>query len=338
MSIATPIKPIEEPLAANRQEDGETPFFICGCGRSGTTLLRAVMLGHSRLNVSPETHYIRHLVGHVSLSGRLSPEQVTDAVNRILAHPRWREMEIADAEFRAEAMALPSPRLGDVLNLVYQRHARAAGKARPGDKTPDYIRYVPQLLEIYPDAKFIHLVRDGHDVAVSYAEVGWGHAYQGEEFEWTQAVRAALSYRNEPFADRILEVRYEDMVVDLEGTIRRICAFLGEDFEPAMLQWHGQVGQLSGEQASLHTKLRQPLLSDAVAAWRRKLTAVQCFLIEASLYRDLEAMNYQLRYSGAFWRLALVPAGAAMHALAPFLDRALPALKRRNYLRGPVYI
>ena len=337
MSIATSTKPSDELLAASGQEGGETPFFICGCGRSGTTLLRAVMLGHSRLNVSPETHYIRHLVGHVPLSGPLSPEQVTDAVNRIVAHPRWKEMGVTNAEFRAEAMALPSPRLADVLNLVYLRHAREAGKARPGDKTPDYIRYVPQLLEIYPGARFIHLVRDGHDVAISYAEVGWGQAYQGQDFEWTQAVRAALSYRSMPFADRILEVRYEDMVSDLEGTIKRICAFLGEDFEPGMLQWHGQIDKLN-ESPKLHSKLRQPLLSDAVAAWRRKLTTMQCFLIEASLYRDLEAMNYQLRYSGAFWRLLLFPVGVVMHALAPFLDRALPALKRRSYLRGPVYI
>lgn len=194
----------------------DAPFFIVGCGRSGTTLLRVILLGHSRLHISPETHFIRNIVDHVPLSEPLSPQQTMAAVDRIVAHPRWAVMDFPTEEFRRAAMKLNSPRLAEVLNLIYQRHASEAGKTRPGDKTPDYIRYVPQILAIYPEARFIHLIRDGHDVAISYAEVGWGHAYQGSRFEWTQAVRAGESYRDAVFADRVLEVRYEEMVRDLE--------------------------------------------------------------------------------------------------------------------------
>lgn len=317
----------------------DVPFFIVGCGRSGTTLLRVILLGHSRLNISPETHFIRNLVDDFPLSGTLSPTQVAAVTDVVVAHPRWSAMGIPAESFRRDALALCAPAMADVLNLIYHHHAREAGKVRPGDKTPDYVRYVPQLLEIYPDAKFVHLVRDGHDVAISYAEVGWGQAYQGERFEWSQAVRAGLAYRGSPFADRILEIRYEDMVRDLEGTVRRVCSFLGEAFEPDMLDWHSRIGLLfPGEDPQLHPKLFQPLQSDAVGVWRRKLSAIECLVIEASLYRDLQAMNYDLRYSAASWRPLLFVVGTFMRRLAPLLDRVLPALRRRNYLPRPLYI
>jgi len=330
------------PASAEARSDSpvaDAPFFIVGCGRSGTTLLRVILLGHSRLNISPETHFIRGLVDDFPLRSTLLPEQVAAVVDVMVAHPRWRAMGMPADLFRDSAMALRQPLMADVLNLVYQHHAREAGKVRSGDKTPDYVRYIPQLLEIYPDAKFIHLIRDGHDVAMSYATVGWGQAYQGERFEWSQAVRSGLTYRRAPFADRILEVRYEDMVRDLEGSVRRICAFLGETFEPEMLDWHSRIELLfPGEDPNLHRKLYQPLMADAVSTWRRKLSAVECFIMEASLRRDLQAMNYDMRYSAPVWRPFLAAAGLVMHQLAPLLDRAIPALKRRKLLPRPLYI
>src|SRR4051794_26920362 len=181
--------------------DNNAPFFIVGAGRSGTTLLRIIMMGHSRLHISPETHFIRLLVKEIPLNEKLTPEQVALTVDRIVTHPRWTPMEVPEETFRAQAMALTTPRLAEVLNLIYHSHLRKAGKVRFGDKTPDYVCIVPELLAIYRNAKFIHLIRDGHDVAISFAEVGWGHAYQGQRFSWTRAVRAGLTYRHTPFAD-----------------------------------------------------------------------------------------------------------------------------------------
>jgi hypothetical protein len=73
-------------------------------------------------------------------------------------------------------------------------------------------------------------------------------------------------------------------------------------------------------------------------AWRRRLSTIECFLIEASLFRELEAMGYALRFASSRWRPLLASVGAMMHALAPLLDWVLPALLRRNYLPRPLYI
>jgi hypothetical protein len=339
-SLSEVARPAFSAAVSHDPPSRNAPFFIVGCGRSGTTLLRVIMLGHSRLHISPETHFIRRLVRNVPLDRPLSPDQVEAAVDRIVTHPRWQYMEMSDEEFRAEAMALASPRLADVLELIYRRHLQGTGKARFGDKTPDYVRIVPQLLSIWPEARFINLIRDGHDVAISFAsKPGWGHAYDGPRFEWTRAVRATLAYRQAPFADRILEVRYEELVTDLEGTVRRICAFLGEAFEPGMLGWHGRLDLLfPGESPDLHPKLFEPIRPDAVAAWRGKLSAIECFLIEASLHRDLASAGYDLRFAHPAWRPFLVATGAIMRQLAPLLDRAVPALLRRGLLPRPLHI
>jgi len=344
ISLSTSLADVKRPEISSSIEDESSDarnahFFVVGCGRSGTTLLRVILLGHSRLYVGPETHFIRRLVKDIPLDAPLSKEQVEEVVRRIVAHARWVHMLMPADDFRAAALAQPAPRLADVLNIIYHHQRRAAGKQRIGDKTPDYVRHIPSLLKIYPNARFILLIRDGHDVAMSFAKLGWAQAYHGPRFEWSRAVRAILEYRKAPFADRILEVRYETMVRDLEGTVRRICDFLGEEFEPAMIEWHSQIDQLfPGESPKLHPKIYQPIRPDSVAAWRRDLSAVECFLMEASMYRDLELMGYELRFGGRLWRPLLAPVGRLMHAMSPLLDRALPALLRRKYLSRPLHI
>jgi hypothetical protein len=324
---------------ADCADSRNAPFFIVGCGRSGTTLLRLIMAGHSRLHIPLETHCIRRLVDDFPLDQPLRPVQLDAVVERIVTHPRWAIMEISAEQFRLETKELVRPRLSSVLDIIYHNQLRNVKKVRFGDKTPDYVRIIPQLLSIYPDAKFVNLIRDGHDVARSFALLGWGQAYHGQRFEWIQAVRATLVYRSAPFADRILEVRYEEMISNLEGTIRRVCAFLGEEFEPDMLNWQDRVQALfQNNVPELHRKLCEPLRPEEVGAWGHTLSAVECFLIEASLFQELEAIGYELRFQGLFWRPLLLCVHPVMHVLAPLLDLVLPAMLRRNYLPRPLFI
>jgi hypothetical protein len=313
-------------------------FFIVGSGRSGSTLLRLLLLGHSRLYIPPETWFIRELVDGLPLNARLSSAQVRQAVQIISTNYRWTDMGIEEDELLRWATTLEVPTLRDVIDLIYDHLLKASGRERLGDKTPPYIHIVPQLAVLYPTAKFIHLIRDGRDVATSFIKMGYEcRCYDGERFEWTAAIRRGLSYRDTIHATQILEVRYETLVSDVEATIRRICDFLGEDFETGMLDVQRRVSAVPKRERSIHGKLDQPITAEAIATWRRTLSPTECFVMESCLGTDLSRLGYRLRFQSARWQPLLRAAGFALRLAAPLLNRVIPALGRRNLLPKPFY-
>lgn len=315
-----------------------TPFFIIGAGRSGTTLLRLILAGHSRLYVTPETWFIGPLVHELPLTSRLDQAQVERAVELIVNDYRWPDIEMTADDLRSKARQIAQPLLVDIIDLVYAEQLARAGKARCGDKTPIYIEIVPQLVALYPGARFIHLIRDGRDVSISRIDAGWERYYERSRFTWTQTMRWRDRYANAPFARQILEIRYEDLVTDTEPTVRQICRFLGEDFEPGMLDWRQLVELVPERERKIHARLPQPLSTDAVAIWRTRLTAFECFAIESCIHADLEQLGYRLRYRSRGWRLLLNAAGWSLRAFAPLLSRGIPYLQRRHLLPQRLYI
>jgi hypothetical protein len=171
----------------------DTPFFIVGSGRCGSTLLRLMLSSHSRIHIPVETNFIEDLVQELPLSKPLAPAEIERALAIMTSHRRWRYMEIPPDELRSWAGALETPKLADIINLVYQHHLQLVGKQRFGDKTPYYIRIIPQLAALYPGAKFIHLIRDGRDVAISYIDANMDKYYDHRNL-WLESMKMRDRY------------------------------------------------------------------------------------------------------------------------------------------------
>jgi len=316
----------------------DDPFFIVGSSRSGTTLLRLMINGHSRLHIPPETWFLLPLIAKLPLTDTLDAESVADAIAIITNHFRWGDMKMDALEFRREALLLEKPRLRDIMDLIYRRHLATVAKPRFGDKTPLYVGIVPQLAVIYPGARFIHLIRDGRDVAISFIDAGFeGRVYDGKRFEWINAVHKGLEYRQASVAEAILEVRYEDLVASPEQTLRKICHFIGEAFEEKMLSYADRVDMVPKRGEQIHTKLNKPLKDDAIGVWKTKLSGPACFVMEACLYRELQRLGYPLRFGSAIWRPFMAVLAWVLRGCAPFLDRLIPALRRRSLLPKRIY-
>jgi len=316
------------------------PFFIVGSGRSGTTLLRLILVGHSQIEIPPETWFILPLVRELPIHELLTKGQVQRAIDIITNDYRWPDMGMTADALGERAHALPSPRIVDIINIVYRQHLSLARKPRFGDKTPPYIEIVPQLRELYPGAKFIHLVRDGRDVAVSYIELKWhekGYRCYERDFDWTRSLRFRESYRHTALNEHILDVKYEDLVCDPEPTIRRICNFIGESFEPHMLEWNDRKERVPVREMKIHGKLGQPLSAGATGRWRGKLSAFECFITESCLERDLRRWGYDLHYSSWKLRPLLKLTGSLLLAMGPLLVKVIPYLKRRHLLPQNIY-
>lgn len=316
--------------------DAQAPFFIVGAGRSGTTLLRLILAGHSRLHIPPETWFLRPLVRDFPLTGALTQPQLERAIETMVRHERWPDMNLPEDELRRQAAALAQPTLVDLIDLVYRHLLDASNKQRLGDKTPHYFAILPELATLYPGAKFIHLVRDGRDVAISWIDAGWERYYE-PGFEWPDAM-AHLRRDHAAYPDRVLEVRYEDLVRQPAEVARVICTFLDETFEPAMLDWQERTGLIASRDRHLHARLQQPLSDDAIAVWRHRLSAIECFAVEACLHRELALRRYELRFSAPGWRPLFRLVAGVLRTLAPVLRRGIPHLQKRGMLPRSVYL
>ena len=300
------------------------PFFIVGSGRCGSTLLRVMLASHSRLTIPPETWFLIPLVKRFSIDRPLRSEEIEAAVATITSDYRWPDMKLELQEFHREVRQLREPRVRDLVGVIYRRHLQAEGKVRWGDKTPVYVEIVPELARMYPGSRFIHLVRDGRDVAKSFKATGWdsgGRWLHDNTREWTKALRCHWRWSRSELRERILLVRYEDLLLEMEPTLRRICAFIGEEFEPQMLAWEGKVDeQVPAREQIRHTKLKSRIGSEGVARWKREMSAREILICEAFMGSHLSRLGYERRYTGLPWAGALALTRLYCRSVLPVIE------------------
>lgn len=310
------------------------PFFIVGSGRSGTTLLRMILSSHSRLSIPPETYYLAPLLDQLPVDRELTSAEVAHSINIMTGHYRWPDMGMDAGELAREGGALVNPKLRDIVEIVYAKHLVREGKVRWGDKTPPYIRIVPRLAAMFPDARFIHLLRDGRDVAKSFQSVGWyGPRLHKNMVEWSGAMELDRRWRNSALADQFLVVRYEDLVRQTQKTTQEICAFLGEDFEPQMLGWEEKVDRLVPQrELYIHEKLKRKPNQADIERWRHEMSAWEKFVSEAFMGKDLTRAGYECGYRGSMWAPVFLLTRWYCRFALPVLGRLARTFRISGYL------
>lgn len=221
------------------------PFvFVVGCPRSGTTLLQRMLDAHPDLTVTNDTHFIPRCRPDKGEVGGFGP----DVVDAVLSYHRFHRLGI-DAVTARRVAASETTYAGFVTRL-YDQVAAQAGKRFAGEKTPDYVRHLPVLHELFPDAKVVHLVRDGRDVALSALEWARPGKGPGRFALWEEAPLAvcALWWTRFVLAGRLdgsalgetsyHEVRYENLVERPDVALASVADFLGISFDECMLRFH----------------------------------------------------------------------------------------------------
>lgn len=221
-------------------------LFAVGCPRSGTTLLQRMLDHHPFLAVSNDPHFIVHAIR----AGRdgINPPVTPELVDRVLEYRTFGRLGLS--KDLVLAAAAKSRFFSDFASALYSAFGQVRGKALAGEKTPHYVRFLPLLDALFPWAKFLHLIRDGRDVALSTLE--WARADRGPgRFEvWQERPVAvcALSWRwhvttgrrdgVDLGGERYHEVRYEDLLAGPEETLSDVSAFLELPYAREMLQYH----------------------------------------------------------------------------------------------------
>ena len=263
----------------------EPPFFVVGNRRSGTTLLRLMLASHPRLGVPPEsgfTVFLGWYFGHLRFDERILDcfldRLLTDDFNQDWALSR----EALEGPLRSR-LPCGFPAIIDGVYRVYLEK-NFPGACRWGDKTTWYQHHLPELDSYFPAARYIHIVRDPRAVLASYRKVPHlPNDAIAVAADWRRSVSAIRSFgARRP--SRYLEVQYEDLVRDPEAVLRRICGFLGEVFDPMMLEYH----RLNREQRleperhmGWKARTLDPPAEDRIEAWRRELDPRDVRIVES---------------------------------------------------------
>jgi len=253
--------------ALRADPDDLAPVFVGGAGRSGTTLLRAMLHAHPALHAPPELKLIPELAAQRQRWGAHLREPLRDA---------GVSPDLLDAACRAF--------LDRLLRGITPPGRRLV------DKTPHDVLHIRWLARLYPRARFVHVVRDPRAVVASLLRQDWRDPATGEPVTWCTDAAAAARYWREVvdtahaqsvFAlGRVLEIRYEDLVTTPEATMRSVLASLGLPWDPAVLAHHTAAVDLP-ERESSSAAVRQPLHTRALSRWRDTLDAEQIAVIEA---------------------------------------------------------
>lgn len=274
----------------------QPPLFVLGVRRSGTTLLRVMLDRSSQLAVPDESYFVPQLAHRHPR--RVDPAAFLEDVRRISTLAEWKLPPAAVAE-----RLRPGMTTGEAIGAIFAAYAGLQGKARWGDKTPLYMQYLPLLERTFPDALFVHLVRDGRDVALSFLSVprgimteGWGHPTDAAGFArlWRTEVTAARALGRRVGSGRYLELRYEDLVREPADELRRICAFAGIEYEQGMLEY---VGRSESARKPHQQRLNQPP-TQGVRDWRSELAPADEAAFEGTAGDLLAALGYETRLSG----------------------------------------
>lgn len=242
------------------------PFvFVVGCERSGTTLLRAMLDSHSELAMPPESYFLVPL-----MKEPYAPQSFLDLLAEHRRFARW-GLPIEEVE-----RELQDARPGDLaaaVRVLYRTYARSRGKSRWGDKSPGYVRRIRALAGLLPEAHFVHIIRDGRDVALSWLETPFGPGSITEAAErWRKDVRAGRRAGRKHAEDRYMEVRYERLVSRPKRVLRRLCDFARLGFEPGMLDYPRRADAIIEPtlEPQSHQRLHRPPTS-GLRDWRTQM-------------------------------------------------------------------
>jgi len=220
------------------------PFFIIGNPRSGTTMFRLMLTSHKTIYVPTESGWALHLSSKYQKHNDIDVDAFLADLQQCKKIEYW-DIDYVDLKNYLKGR---NKHYRQISASVYQYCATKYGKVIYGDKNNNYLNHVEDLSQIYPESKFIHLVRDGRDVACSYRNLQ--KLEKGKYFpdlpssvidcayEWVKNIETIQNSLSKLKKDQYLEIRFEDLVNNTERALAKVCTFLEQDYDDNMLKFY----------------------------------------------------------------------------------------------------
>lgn len=274
-----------------RGEMSTSPIYVAGLERSGTSLTYALLGSHSNIAMSRRTNLWTHFYDQYGDLSR--PENLNRCLEVMMTYKRLRKLEPDWQRLRAD-FEDGEPTYGRLFSLLEQQYASKLGKPRWGDKSLDTERYTEPILEAFPQAKILHMIRDPRDrFASSLARwkvrrggVGVGSA------EWLRSAEIARA-NVDRHPDNYMIVQYEALVSDPTRVLRDICSFIGEPYEEEMLSMDGaRVFKQEGGNSSYGSMAPGEITPRSIGKYRTVLSDQQIHYVQRTAGVVMDEFGY----------------------------------------------
>ncbi|MDP9376889.1 MAG: sulfotransferase [Actinomycetota bacterium] len=263
------------------------PFFICGNDRSGTTMLRLILDNGPEVAIPPESMFLTDFDANEVPGPQM--------MERVWTHPKVKLWDLGGGPPALPAGLDAQEARRFIFAAPFWAYAVKHGKPRWGDKTPHYVHHVDRLLDIWPQARFVVLVRDGRDVALSLKKMPFGpnNAWAAAQW-WARGIRAGQAAAQAHPA-QVKQFRYEDLVEDPERGVRSVCEFLGLRFDPRMLALEAaDPAKIVPDQRSWFPGLFDGVHHRAAGRWRHDMTPRDQAIFASLADAELQELGYEV--------------------------------------------
>jgi Sulfotransferase family len=249
------------------------PIFVVGCQRSGTTMLRLILDSHSRISCGPETRFLEDM-------------------DRIVGSD-WKRL--SQYGFSQEEWL---QRIAAFFGGIQSDYAAARGKQRWADKSPRYAMKLDFILRLFPDAQIVHVIRDGRDVAVSHRKRFGYWSCVKSSVKWPRYIEQARAGGAALPPGQYHELRYENLVANQEATLRELMSFLGEDWDPGMLDFESHAHDVPARYHAQASSRREGegtsavVYTSRVGTYRKELDPFMRLLFQVTAGRTLRGLGY----------------------------------------------
>lgn len=265
------------------------PVFIGGCERSGTTLLGAMLGANKEVITTPEGQFI--IEAYVNIEDKGVTQDILKRIGSSWRFKLWG----MNLNYVYEQLYDQEVNYADLILQIVHSYSLHLGKKDQRfwiDHTPWNMRYASFLNKLFPEAKFIHIVRDGRAVAASLRNVDWGipHIEKAARF-WAEKLAYGLAAEQFLGDQKVLRVYYEELVEQTDTTIQRICQFLDLPFSHEMISSTGF--KVPIYTASQHELIGKKPDKNRIFSWKNELSLRQVEIFESIVGDLLTFMGYQ---------------------------------------------
>lgn len=270
------------------------PIFIIGVPRSGTTLLQMLLNSHRNIAIYSEIHFFSQILQIKRFINKLNKDNLDQFIEYVKKTNHYKYLPNIDT-------LLPhiKEKMERTENLSYehfylflmQEFAESENKIRFGEKTPQNINYIDELINLFPKAKIIHIVRDPRAVVSSLIKVKWSaNDVLINTLKWKVQI-LNFEESEKKWHNNCLLLRYEDLLSQTEKYLRKVCEFIDEKYDENMLEYHFFADRyLQNEKDKLEVKKNINL--QAINKWKNNLSLSEIYTIEKILGSYLTKYNY----------------------------------------------